>query len=378
MVDGFRLAYISDEMVNWSPGLGTVLANEEVTADGRSDVGNYPVYRRPLRQWMLRITAYADRLLADLEPLDWPEPIKRCSATGSAAATARMIEPGRPADRRAVITVFTTRPDTLPGATYWCWRPSIRWRAASPPLPGRTAPRPLARRRRRAPAAAVHAYRERAAAMSDRQRTRQPGQDRRVHRRLRHQPGHRRADPGVHRRLRADGLRHRRDHGGARARPARLRRSQRVRAADPGGASRGAAGERGWARPSILASRAGQLGQPAVSTRRAGVVEAKAAIRRWLEDGHGERRGPTGCGTGCFPGSGTGASRSRSSTTRSACRARSRRTAAGHAAGDDRVPAAGAGRTAATASRCRRWPGRETGRRWSWTWATAAGPTGAS
>src|SRR6266705_1194146 len=76
-VDSRRLAYLSMELVNWCPGLGTVLANEEVTADGRSDVGNYPVYRRPLRQWMLRITAYAERLLADLEPLDWPEPVKQ-------------------------------------------------------------------------------------------------------------------------------------------------------------------------------------------------------------------------------------------------------------------------------------------------------------
>jgi len=77
LVDARRLAYLSEELVNWSPGLGTVLANEEVTADGRSAVGNYPVYRRPLRQWMLRITAYAERLLADLGPLDWPEPIKQ-------------------------------------------------------------------------------------------------------------------------------------------------------------------------------------------------------------------------------------------------------------------------------------------------------------
>ncbi len=77
VVDARRLAYLSMELVNWCPGLGTVLANEEVTADGRSDVGNYPVYRRPLRQWMLRITAYAERLLADLEPLDWPEPVKQ-------------------------------------------------------------------------------------------------------------------------------------------------------------------------------------------------------------------------------------------------------------------------------------------------------------
>ncbi len=75
-VDSRRLAYLSDEPVNWCPGLGTVLANEEVTADGRSDVGNYPVYRRPMRQWMLRITAYAGRLAADLDQVDWPESVK--------------------------------------------------------------------------------------------------------------------------------------------------------------------------------------------------------------------------------------------------------------------------------------------------------------
>ena len=76
IVDARRLAYLSDEPVNWCPGLGTVLANEEVTADGRSDVGNYPVYRRPMRQWMLRITAFAERLAADLDLVDWPESVK--------------------------------------------------------------------------------------------------------------------------------------------------------------------------------------------------------------------------------------------------------------------------------------------------------------
>jgi leucyl-tRNA synthetase len=76
-VDSRRLAYLADVVVNWCPGLGTVLADEEVTDEGRSAVGNYPVYRRPLRQWMLRITAYAERLLADLDTIDWPERIKR-------------------------------------------------------------------------------------------------------------------------------------------------------------------------------------------------------------------------------------------------------------------------------------------------------------
>ena len=77
VIDGHRLAYLAEEVVNWCPGLGTVLADEEVTDEGRSAVGNYPVYRRPLRQWMLRITAYAERLLADLDALDWPENVKR-------------------------------------------------------------------------------------------------------------------------------------------------------------------------------------------------------------------------------------------------------------------------------------------------------------
>ena len=76
VVDAHRLAYLEEVPVNWCPGLGTVLANEEVTADGRSERGNFPVFRRPMKQWVMRITAYADRLLADLDRLDWPESIK--------------------------------------------------------------------------------------------------------------------------------------------------------------------------------------------------------------------------------------------------------------------------------------------------------------
>lgn len=76
LVDAHRLAYVSEAPVNWCPALGTVLANEEVTADGRSERGNFPVVRRPLRQWMMRITEYADRLIADLDLLDWPESVK--------------------------------------------------------------------------------------------------------------------------------------------------------------------------------------------------------------------------------------------------------------------------------------------------------------
>jgi leucyl-tRNA synthetase len=77
VIDDHRLAYRAEVVVNWCPGLGTVLADEEVTAEGRSAVGNYPVHRRPLRQWMLRITAFAERLLADLDDVDWPENVRR-------------------------------------------------------------------------------------------------------------------------------------------------------------------------------------------------------------------------------------------------------------------------------------------------------------
>ncbi|MDQ1628435.1 MAG: leucyl-tRNA synthetase, partial [Actinomycetota bacterium] len=76
VVDNHRLAYRAESLVNWAPGLGTVLANEEVTADGRSERGNVPVFRRPLAQWNMRITAYADRLLNDLEFIDWPEKVR--------------------------------------------------------------------------------------------------------------------------------------------------------------------------------------------------------------------------------------------------------------------------------------------------------------
>src|SRR5699024_401613 len=76
VIDNHRLAYRSESTVNWCPGLGTVLANEEVTPEGRSERGNFPVFRRPLPQWMMRITAYAERLLRDLDHIDWPEKVR--------------------------------------------------------------------------------------------------------------------------------------------------------------------------------------------------------------------------------------------------------------------------------------------------------------
>jgi leucyl-tRNA synthetase len=123
VLSGHRLAYASDSPVNWCPGLGTVLANEEVTADGRSERGNFPVFKAKLRQWNMRITAYADRLLDDLDGLDWPEAIKlqqRNWIGRSEGARVGFAIEGREGER---ITVFTTRPDTLFGATYMVLAP---------------------------------------------------------------------------------------------------------------------------------------------------------------------------------------------------------------------------------------------------------------
>ena len=118
LIDDHRLAYIGEEPVNWCPGLGTVLANEEVTADGRSDIGNFAVYRRPMRQWMMRITAMAQRLIDDLEPLAWPENVKSLQRNWIGASDGAVI--WLPMTHPAVgqVEVFTTRPDTLRGATY--------------------------------------------------------------------------------------------------------------------------------------------------------------------------------------------------------------------------------------------------------------------
>lgn len=110
------LAYVDEVPVNWCPALGTVLANEEVI-DGKSERGGHPVERRPMKQWMLKITAYADRLLEDLEELDWPESIKDMQRNWigrSEGAHVHFAIDGHD----EFFTVFTTRPDTLFGATY--------------------------------------------------------------------------------------------------------------------------------------------------------------------------------------------------------------------------------------------------------------------
>ncbi len=122
--DSVRLAYVSEAPVNWCPALGTVLANEEVI-DGKSEVGGHPVERRPLRQWMLRITAYAQRLIDELEGLDWPESIKALQRNWIGRSEGAEVH-FKVHDSDESITVFTTRPDTLYGATYMVLAPEHR------------------------------------------------------------------------------------------------------------------------------------------------------------------------------------------------------------------------------------------------------------
>src|SRR5438045_1051587 len=116
-----RLAYISEAPVNWCPELGTVLANEEVI-DGKSEVGGFPVVRRPMRQWMLRITSYAEKLLADLDTIDWSDSLKEMQRNwiGKSEGAEDSFEV---LGVNAKIRVFTTRPDTLFGATYMVLAP---------------------------------------------------------------------------------------------------------------------------------------------------------------------------------------------------------------------------------------------------------------
>ncbi|HET7303533.1 MAG TPA: leucine--tRNA ligase [Segeticoccus sp.] len=184
IIDGERLAYTSEAPVNWCPGLGTVLANEEVTAEGRSERGNYPVFQRSLKQWMMRITRYADRLIDDLDRVDWPEPVKLMQRNWigrSHGANVRFPVPTNdessdyvvthgPGHPQAEIEVFTTRPDTLFGATFMVLAPEH-------PLVGRITPgrwpegtRPAWTGGADDPQAAVSAYRLQASRKSELER----------------------------------------------------------------------------------------------------------------------------------------------------------------------------------------------------------------
>ncbi|WP_328900137.1 leucine--tRNA ligase [Streptomyces sp. NBC_00441] len=161
----YRLAYASDAPVNWSPGLGTVLANEEVTADGRSERGNFPVFKAKLRQWNMRITAYADRLLNDLDGLDWPEAIKLQQRNWIGRSEGARVD--FPVDGAGSVTVFTTRQDTLFGATYMVLAPEHELVERIIPAAWPEGTHPVWTGGHASPAEAVTAYRKQAASKSD-------------------------------------------------------------------------------------------------------------------------------------------------------------------------------------------------------------------
>ncbi|MET7822120.1 leucine--tRNA ligase [Micromonospora zamorensis] len=164
VVDDHRLAYVSQAPVNWCPGLGTVLANEEVTADGRSERGNFPVFKRNLKQWMMRITAYGDRLIDDLDTLDWPEPIKLMQRNWIGRSTGAHID--FPTGQ-APVRVFTTRPDTVFGATYMVLAPEHELVDALVPAAWPDGTRDAWTGGHASPRVAVEAYRKTAAAKTD-------------------------------------------------------------------------------------------------------------------------------------------------------------------------------------------------------------------
>lgn len=119
VLNEFRLAYMSHSPVNWCPGLGTVLANEEVTADGRSERGNYPVFQRELSQWSMRITAYGHRLVEDLNELDWPDKVKAMQRNWIGESHGASVHFEVPtAHGTQDMEIYTTRPDTLFGTTF--------------------------------------------------------------------------------------------------------------------------------------------------------------------------------------------------------------------------------------------------------------------
>jgi leucyl-tRNA synthetase len=168
VLSGHRLAYASEAPVNWCPGLGTVLANEEVTADGRSERGNFPVFKSKLRQWNMRITAYADRLLDDLDTVDWPDAIKLQQRNWIGRSEgARVHFPVGEAGTGGAITVFTTRQDTLFGATYMVLAPEHPLIDSVVPAAWPEGTHAAWTGGHATPAGAVAAYRKQAAGKSD-------------------------------------------------------------------------------------------------------------------------------------------------------------------------------------------------------------------
>jgi leucyl-tRNA synthetase len=164
VINDHRLAYVSEAPVNWCPGLGTVLANEEVTPDGRSERGNFPVFKRNLRQWMMRITAYADRLLDDLDRLDWPDKVKTMQRNWIGKSRGAHID--FPYDGGS-LRVFTTRPDTVFGATYMVLAPEHAAVDTVVPAAWPEGTKPAWTGGHATPAEAVAEYRRLAAGKSD-------------------------------------------------------------------------------------------------------------------------------------------------------------------------------------------------------------------
>jgi leucyl-tRNA synthetase len=152
--DSKRLAFVSDSPVNWCEGLGTVLSNEEVI-DGKSEVGGFPVVRKPMRQWMLRITSYAERLLNDLDTINWSDSLKEMQRNWIGRSEGAEVH-FQLAESAETITVFTTRPDTLFGATYMVLSPEHKLVAQITTASQREA---------------VHQYQKFAASKSDLERT---------------------------------------------------------------------------------------------------------------------------------------------------------------------------------------------------------------
>lgn len=172
LINDYRLAYVSEAPVNWCPGLGTVLANEEVTAEGLSDRGNFPVFRRPLKQWMMRITAYAERLLDDLDLLDWTDSIKTMQRNWIGRSEGARVDFRVPTatdedGEVATISVFTTRPDTLFGATYMVVAPEHPLVEALTAAAWPEGTKDVWTGGAATPEAAVAAYRHRTSQMSD-------------------------------------------------------------------------------------------------------------------------------------------------------------------------------------------------------------------
>ncbi|WP_227997615.1 leucine--tRNA ligase [Nocardia australiensis] len=168
LLDSYRLVYQTDSVVNWCPGLGTVLSNEEVTAEGRSERGNFPVFRKRLWQWMMRITAYSDRLVDDLDRLDWPDNVKAMQRNWIGRSRGAQVKFDASGHQ---IEVFTTRPDTLFGATYVVLAPEHELvdKLTAAAWPVDTDPR-WTNDNAATPADAVAAYRKSIAAKSDLER----------------------------------------------------------------------------------------------------------------------------------------------------------------------------------------------------------------